>query len=156
MRRHKIVIQIILLFLSVINFAIAAPVSARGIAEDVTTTSRKSWNPSDEWGTNSADGTDTPPSLGSSDSDYRLEQHDPRSPMDPNPSPEPQPGPAGSTGSVDFHALPAGSPPPAHNNLPLAIGLNAAPQQIQEPTDKSGFGSYGMPVGSEVGFPETH
>ncbi|KAN0102338.1 hypothetical protein V8E52_012043 [Russula decolorans] len=114
MRRHMIVAQIILLILSVINFALAAPLSARGIAEDVTTASPKRWNPSNERQTSSADRTNTPTSLGSSDSDYRLEQelrpHDPRSPMDPN-------------------------PPPPPNNLPSGIDLNDAPQPIQEPTD---------------------
>jgi hypothetical protein len=150
MRRHEIVVHIILLIFSVINFALAAPVSARGIAEDVTTTSRKRWNPSDGWWTNSADRTNTPPRLGSSDSEYRLEQelrpHDPRSPMDPNPptpnqpqssqgsadsiDPNASPQPSqGSTDSVNSHPLPAGSPPPRHDN-PLGIDLNSAPQPI--------------------------
>jgi hypothetical protein len=154
MRRHKIVIQIILLILSVINFALAAPVSIRGIAEDATTASRKRWNPSDKRWTNAGDRTNTPSSLGSSDSDYRLEQelrpHDPRSPIDLNTSPHSSlgsrdsdnshPFPVGSPPPVDSnatpqpslsvnsHPLPVGSPPLAHNNLPLDIDLNAAPQ----------------------------
>jgi hypothetical protein len=149
MRRHKIVVHIIFLILSVINFALAAPLSVRGIAEDVTTMSRKRWNPSDEWWTNSADRTNTPPRLGSSDSDYRSEQelrpHDPRSPVDPNPSapsqPQPSMGSADSdvgsnttpqpslgsivTDSDNSHPLPARSPPPGHDN-PSGIDLNLA------------------------------
>src|SRR6266576_4467414 len=150
MRRYKIVAQTILLIFSVINFAHAAPVSVRGIAEDVTTASRKRWDPSDEWWTNSANRANTPPSLGSSDSANWLEQelrpHDPRSPMDLNPSPQPQPS-LGSTDSDNSHPLPAGSPPPAHNNLPLDIDLNDVPHQIQESTDSSNVGSHRM--GSE-------
>jgi hypothetical protein len=63
-------------------------------------------------------------------SDYWLEQelrpHDSRSPMDSNYSPQPQPlaGP-GSTDSDNPHPLPAGSSPPAHNDLP---DLNDPPQ----------------------------
>jgi hypothetical protein len=163
MRRHKIVIQIILLILSVINFALAAPVSVRGIAEDVTTASRKRWNPLDKWRTNAADWTNTPSSLGSSDSDYRLEQelrpHDPRSPIDLNTSPHSSLGSRNSDNSHSFpahnnlpldvdlnaapqpslsvnpHTLPVDPPPPAHNNLPLDIDLNASPQPSQELTD---------------------
>jgi hypothetical protein len=139
MRRHKIVVQIILLILSVINFALAAPVSVRGIAEDVTTASRKRWNPPDKWWTNAADRTNTPSSLGSSNSDYRLDSeqelrpHDPRSPMDSYPSTPGQPHGQASLGSTDSDSSYLGSPPPAHNN-PLGIDLNdAAPQP--GPTD---------------------
>ena len=138
MKRYKIVAQIILLILSVVNFAFAAPVSVRGIADDVTTASPKSWNPS-------ADRTNTPTSLGSSESDHRLEQelrpHDPRSPMDPNPSSQPQLS-LGSTAWDYFHPLPPDSPPPAHNNLPLDTGSNDAPQPIQGPTGSSNFGPH--------------
>src|SRR6266849_4642471 len=81
MQRHKIIARIVLLILSVINLALAAPVLVRGIrvdvvdvAKDVTTASRKYWNPSDMWWTNAPDRAKTPPSLGSSDSDNRLER----------------------------------------------------------------------------------
>jgi hypothetical protein len=143
MRRHKKVAQIILLIFSVINFALAAPISVRGIAEDMTTASGKRYNPSDEWAS-SADRMNTPARLGLSDSDHWLEQelrpHDSRSPLGSNPPSPPQPGP-GSTDSDKSLPLPAGSPPPAHNNLP---DLNDPPQPIEEPADSSNFGSYGM------------
>ncbi len=107
MKRQKIIARIVLLILSVINLALAAPVLVRGIrevrvdvvdaAEDVTNASRKRWNPSDKWRMNAADRANTPPSLGSRDSDS----------------------------DTPSHPLPVGSPPPpAHNNLPLDIDLN--------------------------------
>ncbi|KAF8490341.1 hypothetical protein F5888DRAFT_1128112 [Russula emetica] len=141
MQRHKIVARIILIILSVINFALAAPL-VRGIrevrvdvvdvAEIVTAASRKRWNPSDKWWTNAADRTNTPSSLGSSDSDYQLEQelrpHDPRSPIDLNPR------------------APA---PPEHNNLQDYDIVNDpdSPQASQESTDGSDSDSHS--TGSE-------
>jgi hypothetical protein len=153
MNRHKIIARIILLILSVINFALAAPlvreirevrVDVVDVAEDVTTTSRKYWNPSDKWSTNAADRTNMPSSLGPSDSDYRLEQglrpHDPRSPMDSNPPAQQSPG---STDSDNSHHSPAGSPPPAQNNLPLDTDINASP--LSSPSINAEFDP--LPVG---------
>jgi hypothetical protein len=85
MQGHKIVAPIILLILSVINFAHAAPALVRRTREvrvdvvDVAggvTTSQKRWSP---WWTNAAllaDNTPQSRPQGSSDSDYH-----PRSPM---------------------------------------------------------------------------
>ena len=138
MKRYKIVARIILLILPFINFALGAPALVRGIrevrvdvvdvAEDVTTASRKRWNPSDKWWMNAADRTITPSSQGSSDSDHRLEQelrlHDPRSPMDSNPSVQQS---LGSGNSDNSDPLPVGPRPPAHNNLQLDEDINASP-----------------------------
>ncbi|KAI0272964.1 hypothetical protein BGY98DRAFT_146548 [Russula aff. rugulosa BPL654] len=108
MQRHKKVARIILLILSVINFTLAAPVSARGTREvrvvDVA-----------------------------EDSDYRLElelgPHDRRSPMYLNLSPQP------SLGSRDSNPpFPVASPPPTHNDWPLEEGLDATPEPDQQPT----------------------
>ena len=108
MQRHKKVARIILLILSVINFTLAAPVSAQGTREvrvvDVA-----------------------------EDSDYRLEQelgpHDRRSPMNLNLSPQP------SLGSRDSNPpFPVASPPPTHNDWPLDEDLDATPEPDQQPT----------------------
>ena len=127
MKQHKIAPRIILLILSVINFALAAPISLeRGTrevrtdvvdtAEDVTTVSRKRWLPSDEWSTNAADRANAPQDPAPSGSEESLE-----------------PGPGSPTvySSVwsndfdDFRPLPVGSPPPAHhdNNMPLTLEM---------------------------------
>jgi hypothetical protein len=152
MRRYKIVAQIILLILSVINTALAAPVlSVREIAKDVTTTSGKRWNPSYEWWTNSADRTKTPPRLGLSDSDYRLEQelrpHGSRSPMDPNASPHSQPSP-GTTDSDDSHPLSQPSPLTPPVSSLSADSDNSPPHSPPSPgsTDLNNF--HPLPAGS--------
>ena len=139
MQRHKIVARIILLMLSIINLALAAPVLTRGlrkvpvdVAEDVTTASRKRWIPfdySNEWRTDSDAGlaeerTNTPhnasrSSLGSRDSD--------------NP-----------------HPSPSGSPPPAPNNSPLGIDSNTTPQPSQELELTQGSDSGSRPTGSSA------
>ncbi|KAF8490314.1 hypothetical protein F5888DRAFT_1892540 [Russula emetica] len=159
MQRHRIFARIILLLiLSVINFALAAPVLVRGIrevrvdvmdvAEDVTPASRKRWNPSDKPWTNAADRSDTSPGLDSRDSDnsHPLPVGSPppahnNLPLDMDLNATPQPIP-GSTDSDNSHPLPVGSPPPAHNNLPLDVDLNAIPQ----PTLSDN--SHPLPVGS--------
>ncbi|KAI0268527.1 hypothetical protein BGY98DRAFT_1101474 [Russula aff. rugulosa BPL654] len=121
MQRYKIVARIILIILSVINFTLAAPVSVQRIrvdvARDVTTGSRKRWDPSD---TNAADKTNSHPfPVGSPPAHNDLPLG-----IDLN---EPQP-----SLSVNSH------PFPAHNDLP---DLNASPQSSQEPTH-SYSGSY--------------
>ncbi|KAI0279898.1 hypothetical protein BGY98DRAFT_932911 [Russula aff. rugulosa BPL654] len=171
MQRHKIVAHIILLILSVIKFALTAPVLERGIREvrvdvldvakdvPVTTASQKHLNPSDRWSTTAvlADRANALQDLESSDSDYRLEQdlrsHNPRSPMDSNPSPQPS-RPVGSTDldSLSSHPLPVDRPPPEHdeNDLQFDMDLNghAPPQPSQEAIDgpDSGSHSTGSPM----------
>jgi hypothetical protein len=165
MQRHKVVVRIILLVLSVINFVLAAPVLEHGIrvdlvdvGKDVITASQRRWNSLDKWWTNAApaDRTNTPQSLGSSGFDYRLEQelrpHDPRSPVDSDTSPQPS---LGSTDPDSSHPLPVGQALrlPASINLPLAAGidLNAPPQPEpgQEPID-------GPDPGTHLTSPPTH
>ena len=155
MRQRKTVALIALLFLSVINFALAAPLVVRGIrevsvdlvdvAEDAATASRKRSNPSDysdKWWTDAGRATDKTNSP---------ENISPRSSLGPRDS--------------GTHPFPVGSPLPAHNNLPspvhvdpnaflespqpslgsrqsgnshplpLDVGLNPPPQPHQDPTD---------------------
>jgi hypothetical protein len=171
MQRHKIVAHIILLILSVIKFALAAPVLERGIrevrvdvvdvAKDVpaTTASQKHLDPSDRWSTTAvlADRANALRDLGSSDSDYRLEQdlrsHDPRSPMDSNAYPQPS-RPVGSTDLDSSHPLPVDRPPPEHdhNDLQFDMDLNdhapPGPQPSQEAIDGPDPGSHstGLPM----------
>jgi hypothetical protein len=156
MQRHKMVAQIILLILSVVNFVLAAPVLKRrihevrvdvvDIAKDmlVTTVSQKRWKPSDMRSTTAvlADRANAPQNLESSNFDYRLEQdlrsHDPRSPMDSNPSPQ-RILPVGSTDLDSSHPLPVDRPPPEHdhNDLQFDMDLNdhSPPQPSQEAID---------------------
>ena len=123
MQRYKIVARIILIILSVINFTLAAPVSVQGIrvvdvARDVTTGSRKRWDPSD---TNAEDKTNSHPfPVGSPPAHNDL-------PLDIDLN-EPQP-------SLSDNSHPF----PAHNDLP---DLNASPQSSQEPAHSSDSGSY--------------
>ena len=144
MKRHKIVAQIALLILSVINFALAAPlvrglrevrVNLGDVAEGVATALRRRRNPSDTWSTNAADGANTPPSLASSnsdsDSDHRLDLElrppDPGSPIYLSYS---------SLGSVDWdYSQPLGPPPPELEHDNLDIDINASPHPSLWSTD---------------------
>jgi hypothetical protein len=119
MRSYKI----LLLILSVIDFALAAPmvvqehevrVSAVDAANDGAAMSLLRWDPSDKWPANAADRTNAPLIPRSSDSGHHREQeqesrqHDPRSPTDSTGSPEPSnPAPP-----IDLHADNPPSPPP--------------------------------------------
>ena len=126
MKQHKIVAQI-LVILSVFNYALAAPVLARGIrevrvnvvdvTEDVTTALRKRWIPLDASSTNAADGANAPPSPASSDSvgNHWLELG--LGPPDPE---SPPPTPYSMQGSVDWdYSHPFGPPPPVDDDLPF-------------------------------------
>ena len=128
MQRHKIVARIILLILSVISFALAAPLLERGIREvpidegdvakddPLTTGSQRRWNPSSD-------------SVHWSEQDLRL--HDPRSPMDPSAP--------GSGLPVDLAA-----PPPEHDGLQFDMDLDdhSPPQPGQEVADGPDSGSH--------------
>src|SRR6266849_2039416 len=116
MQRHKMVARIVLLILSVISFALAAPVLVRGtredmvdIAGDVTTAAMLADN--------------TPQSLGSSDSD-----HHPRSPMARDSNAFPRHNAPADPESDNSHPLPVDLQTTAHNNLP-SWDLNSFPQE---------------------------
>jgi hypothetical protein len=143
MRWHKIVAHIVLLILSVINLASAAPLLVQEIHEvrvDVVdvpknkiTTLQKGWDTPDKWRRNAAGWTNTPPSARSSHSDHWSEQelgvHNARSPKtDPNASPQPR------LGLTDDHPLNQG-PSSVQGNL--NINSNASLQPRVGSTDNS-------------------
>jgi hypothetical protein len=158
MQRHKIVARVILLILSIIHFALAAPVSIRRIrevrtdvvdvAEDVTTALRKRWIPSDEWSTSAPD-KNAPQNTESSDSEYSdplgpLGSDAPKDSLSNAASTDPD-SPKDSISSVASNypgplLFPVDSPPPAHNNLRL--DLNPDPQPGLGLTDSSRFSSH--------------
>ncbi|KAN0114077.1 hypothetical protein V8E52_007053 [Russula decolorans] len=124
MRRYKILARI-LLMLSVIDFALTAPVavqkhqvrvSAVDAAKDRTATLPLRRDPSDKWLANAADRTNVPPIPRSSDSGHWREheprQHNPRPRTDSKGLPEPsKPAPSIDL-NADYYPSPSPSPPP--------------------------------------------
>src|SRR5258708_6287887 len=141
MRRYKTVAHI-LLTLSAINFAFAAPVALRGIHEvrvDVVdpskdgTTTQKTWDLSGERSMNAADSTSASLIPRSSDSDHWSEQgpHNARSPTDSNDAP----GPSNPRPLIDLNASPPLSPDPTPETHPL--DLPSTQSNIIDPASSS-------------------
>jgi hypothetical protein len=151
MRRYKTVARI-LLTLSAINFAFAAPVALRGIHEvcvDVVdpskdgTTTQKTWNLSDERSMNAADSKSASSIPRSLDSDHWSEQgpHNARSPTDSNDVPGPS-----NPRPFDINAPPPPSPEqtptdpndapgPSHQRPLFDINSSPSPSPEQTLTD---------------------
>jgi hypothetical protein len=132
MRWYKILARI-LLMLSVIDFALAAPVviQEHEVRVNVVDAAKDGTAPSDKWPTNAADRTNTPMIPESSNSGHwrqqKPRQHNPRSPMDSNGSPEPSnPAPP-----IDINAnyVQSSSPPPGP-------GPTSPSPTSQAPTDE--------------------
>jgi hypothetical protein len=141
--------KILLLILSVIDFALAAPVvvqehelrfSVVDTANDGAAMSLLRWDPSDKWPADAADWTNAPLIPRSSDSGHHREQesrqHDPRSPTDSTGSPEPStPAPPIGLHADNPPSPPAGPGPGSTSSLPTRQAPTNEPSSPHGNTD---------------------